>query len=437
MFNKALKKELEDIKNNSKEFELLIESINNNIAYIEFDTEGIITKVNAIFLSVVGYSENEVIGEHHRMFCTPEVSKSPEYNSFWATLNSGKAVSGTFERVNSKGEICWLEATYFPVLNAQGKVYKVMKIASNVTEKHNELISIRSVYSALDRSMAIIEFTPEGNIIKANKNFLSAVGYSESNIINKHHKIFCFDNFYQENPNFWKELGSGEFKSGQFQRKTANNSIIWLEATYNPIMDSHGKVIRVIKFASDITEKVNINLAIKDASKSSHNISKETTKIAHLGSKALNEASLASDNIAIQVEDATTLMNQLHVESQNIVDIVDTIKSIADQTNLLALNAAIEAARAGQHGRGFAVVADEVRQLAGRTTTSTAEIEAVVKSNNNLMQELIDNVNLVNNSASIGQEQIKKVSTIVTTIIEQVNDAAEISSTVASKLLDK
>ncbi|OLQ81694.1 hypothetical protein BIT28_02220 [Photobacterium proteolyticum] len=277
--------------------------------------------------------------------CLQSYANSSEYGNFWKQLRQGQAQKGTFERRNKAGETLWLEATYFPI-KANGQVIKIMKIASDVTGSTIESLNKESVLTALNRSLATIEFDPKGNILTANDNFLSTVGYPVSQIAGKHHRIFCDESFYSENPSFWQDLESGQFKSGRFLRRNSHGEAVWLEATYNPIFDTSGKVVKVIKFASDITKQVEKSEAVSQASDIAYSTSVETAQIAKQGSDLLSDSVAVSVGISDKVKEASGKIQQLNTKSQSIEAIVSTIKEIADQTNLLALNAAIEAARA-------------------------------------------------------------------------------------------
>jgi methyl-accepting chemotaxis protein len=273
-----------------------------------------------------------------------------------------------------------LEATYFPVSDNAGKVAKVIKIASDITSHHNDMLYNQNLIAALNRSMAVIEFDMQGNVVQANHNFLHVMGYSLQEIQGLHHSKFCTSDYtsstaYQQ---FWSRLNSGEFFTGQYERIGKNGQTIWLEATYNPVNDENGKPYRVIKFAADITVRVLQHQAEQHSAQTAYEISLETERLSSNGESVILQAIEKMHALSGSVGESSQQVQQLGEKTSQITSIVNTIREIADQTNLLALNAAIEAARAGESGRGFAVVADEVRKLSERTSSSTTKISEMI-----------------------------------------------------------
>ncbi|MGU5652023.1 methyl-accepting chemotaxis protein [Aeromonas allosaccharophila] len=427
MFNSKLKAELQQCQEQLLAQQGFFDAVHGSVATITFTPDGTVLAANDLFLNVVGFSAPEVVGHHHRMFCDPQYAQSSAYQQFWADLKQGRSRTGVFQRFNKRGEAIWLEATYFPV-KLRGVVTKVIKIAADVTEHHLQLLSQQALVTALDRSMAMIEFTPSGEVVTANGNFLHTMGYTLAQLQGKHHRIFCDDQFYREQPHFWEELGRGQYKSGLFCRQNSHGGKVWLEATYNPILDEHRKVVKVIKFASDITERINKSDAVREAAMLAHGAARETLNCAERGAGLLASVVDTSSLIASQLTHSIGLINQLNEQSRNIEAIVSTISSIADQTNLLALNAAIEAARAGDQGRGFAVVADEVRQLAARTSLSTDEIAKVVQNNRELTARVTSEMSDVARSAELGKQQVGEVNEVMSEIRREANN---VSSTVS------
>ncbi|PPC71997.1 hypothetical protein C1Y42_12315 [Pantoea sp. ICBG 985] len=384
-----------------------IEAIKQHVAWIEFSPAGEILSANAQFLQVTGYQLHEIQGQHHRIFCSPAYSQSSDYYAFWQTLAAGESVNGIFERFNKQHQRFWLSATYFPVSDERGKLYKVIKVASDITARHQELEHKEAVITALDRSMAVIEFTPDGHIITANANFLTHMGYTLPAIAGQHHRLFCFDNFYRENPDFWRKIGNGQHFVGRFERKTASGERIWLEASYNPVFDGDGKVYKVIKIASDITARVEAAKRVADIALTT---SEQTSQITDNANEVLDETVRNSGLVAQQVNAAAEIGAQLTASARSISDVVETINLIASQTNILALNAAIESARAGEAGRGFSVVAGEVRRLAASTASATKQISLVVEQNADLIQQMYQQLDEVRQFVVTEQEKISVLS---------------------------
>ncbi|ACS87001.1 methyl-accepting chemotaxis sensory transducer with Pas/Pac sensor [Musicola paradisiaca Ech703] len=384
-----------------------ISAIKHSIAYIEFQPDGTILYANPLFLDLMGYSLDQIQGEHHRLFCNPYYVSSEAYRTFWLGLANGESFSGVFERYNSQQTQLFLRATYFPVKNRHGKVVKVIKLASDITQNHQALEDKDAIISALHRSLAVIEFTPEGTIIWANDNFLNTMGYSQEEIQGQHHRIFCYDMFYREHPRFWEELNNGESFVGRFERKTAQGERVWLEASYNPILDTNGHVYKIIKFASNITTRVENAKRIADIAVTT---SEQTSQITHNASDVLEETVHNAERITAQVKSASEIGTRLHEHAKNINTMIGTIDAIAAQTNLLALNAAIEAARAGESGRGFSVVAEEVRKLALSTSTATQKITHMVEDNSQLIEQMYQQMEQINQFLSNEREKIHDLS---------------------------
>lgn len=426
LFNASLKKQLLELQQAQTSTDAMLTAMCENIPVIQFTPNGDIITANALFLAAVGYQLNEVQDQHHRIFCDQQTQDSIEYSNFWRDLKAGKANKGTFLRYAKNGSPIWLEATYFPVIE-QGRVTRVFKIAKDITEQVVSSKNNEAIITALHKALAVIEFTPDGSVITANQNFLDAMGYQLQEVKGQHHRRFCDDAFYRQNPHFWQELAAGNFKQGKFERRTKSGSTIWLEATYNPIFEN-GKVIKIIKFASDITERIQYAEKVYQTSQIAYKTSQETMQIAEEGELLLNQTATSSRAIATGVTESSRLIEQLLQESKKISAMVNTIRSIAEQTNLLALNAAIEAARAGENGRGFAVVADEVRNLAARTSSSTVEIEEVVRRNSALTDQVMKGMELARTQAEDGNQLVNNAVAIIEAI---KNGASDVSQAVA------
>ncbi|MFY0662983.1 MAG: PAS domain-containing methyl-accepting chemotaxis protein [Natronospirillum sp.] len=409
-----------------RECEAEIQSLNNASAVIYFSPDGEILHASELFLTCVGYSADEIVGQHHRIFCPSEVVRAPEYQAFWKTLAKGHSQQGTFRRQRKDGTTLWLEATYLPIIQ-DGQVVRVMKIANDVTAKRNQTDADGALLDAIDHTYAVIEFQPDGTIVKANRNFINALGYKDlKDIKGKHHRIFCYDEFYAENPKFWQELSAGATKSGLFRRRSKQGNEVWIEASYNPVYSDGGKVTKIVKIASDITSRVQRQQAVQNAAEVAHSTSVETAQVSRRGADILQQNHKNTEQIAADIRQSSSLVDELNKQSLEITKIVTTIQAIADQTNLLALNAAIEAARAGEHGRGFAVVADEVRSLANRTTVSTKEINQMVDRNSELVVQVREGMKLVTEQANDNSRLLAEASGIIDEILRGADYVSEV-----------
>ncbi len=233
-------------------------ALDRSQAVIEFALDGTILAANGNFAATVGYAPQEFVGHHHRMFVPAEIAESREYIDFWAALARGEFRSGEFRRLAKGGREIWLQATYNPVLDPAGRPLKVVKFASDITADKLRGADAAGKLKAIDRSQAVIEFTPDGTILTANENFLACVGYRLDEIAGRHHRMFVDPEERDAPPYaaFWASLGKGEFRSGEFGRRGKDGRRIWLQATYNPVFGPDGKPVKIVKFASDITADV-------------------------------------------------------------------------------------------------------------------------------------------------------------------------------------
>ncbi|WP_395343205.1 methyl-accepting chemotaxis protein [Ningiella sp. W23] len=236
----------------------IIEALDKSQAIIEFSADGIILSANKNFLDVMGYSSAEIVGKHHSMFVEKTERESHEYSQFWQQLKNGQFKQAEFKRIKKNQDLIWLQATYNPITDKNGQVTKVIKFASDITNNKLRTIDYEGKISAISKSQAVIEFTPDGHILSANENFLSVMGYAANEIEGKHHSIFV-DTAEQssiEYKQFWENLRQGAFQAARYKRFGKGGKEVWIEATYNPIKDLSGDVVKVVKFATDITEQV-------------------------------------------------------------------------------------------------------------------------------------------------------------------------------------
>jgi methyl-accepting chemotaxis protein len=393
------------------------------------------------------------------MFVEPQYKDSAEYREFWARLSRGEFQAGQFKRIGNGGKEVWIEASYNPVLDRRGKPFKVIKFASEVSKQKAEYADLLGKVNAIGRSQAVIEFSLDGTIIDANANFLHTLGYTLDEVRGRHHSMFV-ESAYRDSAEyraFWQKLGRGEFDAGQYKRLGKGGKEIWIEASYNPIMDLNGRPWKVVKFATDLSKRKEANQELASAFESGVKslVQKVASSAQHMESTAQSLAAAAEETnqqsgtvsaaseqlaasvteISRQISESTRIVAVAVSQTQRseemvralvsaahkIGEVTQIINDIASQTNLLALNATIEAARAGEAGKGFAVVASEVKSLANQTAKATEEIAAQIKGIQDSSQTTATAIN------QIGQviNQISEISTSISGAVEEQSAATK------------
>ncbi|GIL40885.1 methyl-accepting chemotaxis protein [Roseiterribacter gracilis] len=233
-----------------------IAAIDRSQAVIEFELDGTIIRANKNFCDAMGYALNEIQGKHHRMFVDPAEAQSPAYQDFWARLRQGALQGGEFRRYAKGNREIWLQAAYNPILDSSGKVTRIIKFGTDITQAKLQAANLSGQIDAIGKSQAVIEFNLDGTIIAANQNFLSAMGYASNEIVGQHHRMFVEPSEHDSTTyrEFWQRLARGEFQSGEFKRVAKGGREVWINASYNPILDPNGKPFKVVKFATEVTQ---------------------------------------------------------------------------------------------------------------------------------------------------------------------------------------
>ncbi|MGE8131445.1 methyl-accepting chemotaxis protein [Methylobacterium sp. NPDC080182] len=427
-------------------------ALSRSQAIMEFEPDGTIISANRNFLTLFGYGLNELKSRNYSDLIHPSIRDSAAHRTFWSTLLRGDIESGEFRRVTKDGGHVWIQASYNPVVNRTGQVVRVITFATDITASKLRSLEADARLSALDRSQAVIAFTPEGFILEANRNFLSVMGYSLDEILGKHHSIFMPPAERSESGYhlFWASLARGQFQTAEYRRIAKDGSEVFIQGTYNPITDSDGQVIKVVKFAVDVTARVRqrqqlaetqrvigndldaIGRAVEDvmrqsgeAAETAGRVSSEIQAVAtgteemsasvgEISQQVSHAARIAGDAVA-QAQHTGDIVSGLSVQADQIGAVVGLIAGIAAQTNLLALNATIEAARAGQAGRGFAVVATEVKALAEQTAQATDQIRGQIVSAQAATREAVEAIGAIQSTI----RNLNNVSSAIAVAVEE------------------
>jgi methyl-accepting chemotaxis protein len=444
----------------------MINAIDRVMAVIEFNPDGTIITANANFSSAMGYALDEIQGRHHRMFAEPVYGASDDYRRFWERLNRGEFVAGEFKRFAKGNREIWLQASYNPIMDGSGKVVRVVKFATDITEQKYKAIDATGQLEAINRSQAVIEFNLDGAILSANPNFCNAVGYQLADIKGRHHRMFVEPAYGAsvEYAQFWEGLRRGEFQAAEYKRIGNGGRTIWIQASYNPIRNADGVPVKVVKYATDITATVEKRLRNEklsneiegDLSGIADNISNVSRQASEVAGAA-TQTSETIQSVAAAAEELTASINEISSSvasskhsadeahrltqaadastmaltrtAEQMTGIVELIDDIASQINLLALNATIESARAGEAGRGFAVVAAEVKQLAAQVSAATKTISSEIHGVQSVSADVVSSLKAIQGSVTVISSSISQVAAAVQ---QQSSATSEISATMQS-----
>ncbi len=441
----------------------MIAAIDKVMAVIEFTPDGSIITANANFSAAMGYELSEIQGRHHRMFAEPAYAASEDYRRFWDRLNRGEFVAGEFKRFAKGNREIWLQASYNPIVDASGRVVRVVKFATDITDQKNKAMDATGQLEAINRSQAVIEFKLDGTIITANPNFCGAVGYALDEIKGQHHRMFVESNYASspEYSRFWESLRRGEFQAAEYKRVAKGGRAIWIQASYNPIRDADGAPVKVVKYATDITAMVERRLRNEKLSgeieRDLSGIADNITNVSRQANDVASAATQASETIqsvAAAAEELTASINEISASvssskmsadtafdltraadtsttalvktAEQMTGIVELIDDIASQINLLALNATIESARAGEAGRGFAVVAAEVKQLAAQVSSATKTISTEIKGVQSVSGDVVRSLKSIQTAVT---GITSSISSVAAAVEQQSAATSEISST--------
>jgi methyl-accepting chemotaxis protein len=409
-----------------------IAAITRAQAVIAFEMDGTIVTANDNFLKAMGYTLAEIQGKHHRMFVEPSERDSASYRDFWARLNRGEYQSSEYKRIGKGAKEVWILASYNPVLDEKGKPFRVVKFATDVTSQKLATADLAGQIAAIGKSQAVIEFNMDGTIIGANQNFLRTVGYALDEIRGRHHSMFVEQAeregaAYRE---FWAALNRSEYQAAEYKRIGKGAKEVWIQASYNPILDLNGKPFKVVKYATDTTAQVLVRMGnervrgmMESVAAGAEELNASVREISEAMTKSRETASTAVG----RVEAADAQAKRLNEAAQAMSGIVELIGNITGQINLLALNATIESARAGEAGRGFAVVASEVKNLATQAKQATDKIGQEIGNLNSISGDVVSALDSI-------KQAIQGVSEYVTATAAAVEEQSTVTGEMSSSM---
>ncbi|WIW46674.1 PAS domain-containing methyl-accepting chemotaxis protein [Bradyrhizobium sp. 62B] len=407
-------------------------AINRAQAVIEFKLDGTVVTANENFCKALGYSLAEIEGKHHSLFMPQADRDSAAYREFWEKLNRGEYQAGEFKRIGKGGREVWILASYNPVMDDTGKPFGVVKFATDVTAQKLRNADLAGQIAAIDKAQAVIEFNMDGTIITANANFLGAVGYSLAEIKGQHHSMFVEPNERESGPyrEFWAALNRGEYQAAEYKRIGKGGKEIYIQASYNPILDLNGKPFKVVKYATDTTKQVLVRMGNERVRAMMESVAAGSEEL-NASVREISEAMTKSRETAVgavdQVSSADAQAQRLTDAAQAMSGIVEMINNITGQINLLALNATIESARAGEAGRGFAVVASEVKGLANQAKQATDKIAQEIGSLNQISGDVVSALSAI-------KQAINNVSEYVTSTAAAIEEQSTVTNEMSTSM---
>ncbi len=407
--------EFQDITDlRAKEIELLdlsaqFQAISKSQATIEFNMDGTIITANENFLTTMGYTLDEVKGNHHSMFAEPDFARSIEYKTFWEKLNRGEFESGEYKRLGKEGKEVWIQASYNPIMDLNGQPFKVVKYASDVTEQKLKNADFSGQINAIGMSQAVIEFTMDGSIITANENFLTTMGYALNEIQGRHHSMFAEPDFARskEYKAFWEKLNRGEFESQEYKRLGKGGKEVWIQASYNPIMDLNGLPYKVVKYATDITARKHAVNEIKDVLMAlakgnlSNYIENELTGEFSIVGNSLNDLISTLDDMVGDIRETSTI-------------VLDSAREIAEGNNELSHRTESQASSLEETASAMEELTSTVKQNsenASRASNLSSSVMAKALKGGDIVGNAISAMSDINKSS-------KKIADIISVIDE-------------------
>ncbi|MDH5762768.1 MAG: methyl-accepting chemotaxis protein [Nitrospinota bacterium] len=406
----------------SEEIQRNLNAVERVYAFIEFDPQGNIIKANQNFLTTMGYQLQEVQGQHHRMFCEASYTNTQEYRDFWSNLANGTETTMNFKRIKKNGDPIWLNASYIPVRNNRGQVYKVIKIAHDGTQEKLRTMDFEGQIDAIGKSQAVIEFNMDGTIVNANANFLNTLGYSLEEIKGKHHHIFCEPEYANSEAYkaFWQRLNNGQYDMGEYKRIGKNGKEVWIQASYNPILDLNGKPFKVVKYATDMTNQRLKVIELMEA----------VTAVVN-GDLTVQVHVSGEDDIGRIGTGLAKLVESMRKNISDIGESVESLKASSTQMTATSQQMASNAEETSAQADSVSSAAEQISANIGSVATGAEELEASIREISKNSQEaakvtseavtMAESTNKTITKLGESSLEIGQVIKVITSIAEQTN----------------
>ncbi len=399
--------------------EAIQQAVAANLATIEFTSDGIILSANSLFLTAVGYTLDEIQGQHHRIFVTQDEQNSAEYADFWRQLAQGIAQRRRFKRLTKSGQVIWIEASYMPIYDQSHQVTKVVKYATDITQQVEQEIENQAKQEAISQVMAVIEFHPDGTIITANDNFCQTMGYSLQELINQHHRQFCKSDYAQsaEYKQFWSNLARGEFTKGTFERLSKDGNSVWLNASYNPIRNAQGVVYKVVKFATDITLELAQHKELQSA------VSAFSEVIEAQAEGDLTKQ-LPSGVFKGALHDLKNALNYSSLKMNQVVNQVSQVANIVSHAAIEVKEGSISLSdRVQQQAMAVEQTSSAIREMSQQLTDNMSKTGQAKQLVNQINEQSFSSVKVMQNTMS-SMTKIKQSSDRISEIIALIDSIA-------------
>ena len=402
--------------------EAIVAAIGRSQAVIEFQMDGTILSANDNFLNALGYRLDEIQSKHHSIFVDPGYANSPEYKEFWAKLNRGEYDTGECKRFGQGGKEVWIQASYNPILDTNGKPFKVVKFATDVTAQKLQNANFTGQIAAIGKSQAVIEFQMDGTIASANDNFLNTLGYRLEEIQGKHHSIFAEPGYATspEYKEFWAKLNRGEYDAGEYRRIGKGGKEVWIQASYNPILDLNGKPFKVVKYATDVTQQISNRVEIV-----------RVMQAASAGDLTQEVRTIGNDHLAQVGEQMRVFFSALRANLQRIGQAASTLSASSEELTAISQQMAGNAEETATQATVVSAASEQVSRNVSVVATGSSEMQASIREISKSANEaarvannavtVADNTNQTITKLGDSSIEIGKVIKLITTIAQQTN----------------